>query len=120
MIAAVVTGVILSGPAGESAAPSTSASAPPVVAATVPTPELNGTPSAEGGILTVPVANPDAEAGDVFVWRVSNRGESEGLRPADGTVITVDGFDGSLLCVEVFVLRAGKTSPAPLEVCYPA
>ncbi len=65
-----------------------------------------------GGILTIPVANSDPLDGDVFVWRVSNRGE-RGLRPAEGSTITVEGFDGSTLCIEVFVLPRRRRHPRP-------
>lgn len=120
VLAAVVTGVILSGgPGALLAAPSDTPSAPPVVLDTVPTPALDGDPTADSGTITIPVANPDPVDGDVFVWRISNRGESEGLHPVEGSAVVVEGFDGNPLCVEISVLRAGKTSAVPLEVCYP-
>jgi hypothetical protein len=119
VVAAVVTGVVLFGDqtSPEAVAPSPSGSG--LVLRTVPTPELDGAVVAEGTTLTVPVANPDPEDGDTFLWRISNRGAAEGLRPADGDLVRVEGFDGAPLCVEVFILRSGKTSPTPLEICYP-
>jgi hypothetical protein len=118
---AVATAIVLGGastPGGSE--PSPAPSTAPVVADAIPTPELVGSPQADGTNLTFTVANPDPEADDRFVWRVSNRAQSEAVRPAEGdTIVVADYAAGSTVCVEVSVLRAGKTSPRPLEECYP-
>ena len=72
-------------------------------------------------MLLFVVTNPDAEDEDVVVWRISNRTESEALHRADGDRFDIpDYVDGQTVCVEISILRSGKTSPQPLEECYPS
>lgn len=119
---AVVVALVIGGLPGQeqTAEPTTGPTAPPVITAAVPTPELSGDPIAEGATVTFTVSNPEPEDGDRFVWRISNRTASEAVRPITGdTIVVEDWASGSTVCIEVSVLRAGKTSAQPLEACYP-
>lgn len=119
LAAVVVIGIVLFGDQVSPEAVAPSPSGPGIVLQSVPTPEPAGDVVLQGSTVTLRVTNPDPQPGDTFLWRISNRAASEGLRPADGDLVEVEGFDGTTLCIEVFVLRSGKTSPAPLEICYP-
>jgi len=122
--AAVVVGLVVTGaePADEGLSPGAT-NAPvdqgAVVPETIDAPVLIAAPLREGATVTFEVENPDPLDDDQIIWRVSNRAASEQLRPAEeGRVVVSDYVDGSTLCVEVSVRRAGKLSE-PLEVCYP-
>ncbi len=121
IVAAVIVSLVIFGPPGAPQAGETpAASQPPVVIETVPTPELVSK-GIEGGVLLFVVENPAPEDEDVVVWRISNRTESEALHRADGDRFDVpDYVDGQTVCVEISILRSGKTSPQPLEECYPS
>ena len=81
----------------------------------IPTPDLLSA-TGDGAIITFAVANPDPKEGDTMIWRRIDRGESAPPRQvADGT-FTVEGASA---CVEVHVIRSGRESANPLEVCYP-
>jgi len=90
-----------------------------IVSASIPTPELVGTPTEAGGVISVTVENPKPEDGDAYLWRISNGPASEAPRREDTDTITVNGFTGEKICLDIRVVRAGQTSPVPLEVCYP-
>ncbi|NYF11332.1 serine/threonine protein kinase [Leifsonia sp. AK011] len=118
-VAVIVSIVVMGGPTAP-VSETAGASQAPVVIESVPTPTLVGA-TADGATLTFTVDNPDPVDGDVVVWRVSNRTEGEPLHRAEGTSFQVTDYaEGSTLCVEVSILRAGKTSANPLEECYPA
>ncbi|MGV8882466.1 MAG: protein kinase domain-containing protein [Rhodoglobus sp.] len=105
-----------------SPAPTPQATAKPgevVVTDTIPTPELVGTPSEANGVVSVTVKNPAPEEGDAYVWSISNGPASEPSRRENTNTITVEGFTGEKVCIEISIVRAGQTSPNPLEVCYP-
>jgi serine/threonine protein kinase len=121
ILAAVVISIIVFGPpGGPQAGETTGASQPPVVIATVPTPELVSA-GIEGGVLLFVVRNPDPQDEDVVVWRISNRTDSEALHRADGDRFDIPDYaEGTTVCVEVRILRSGKTSPEPLETCFPS
>ena len=63
--------------------------------------------------------NPDAAEGDNLIWKLSNRPDAPEQHPlgADG-IIRVEGYNGTPLCVDVLIVRKGKTSD-PLTACYP-
>jgi hypothetical protein len=74
----------------------------------------------DGTNLTFTLENPDPVDGDVFVWRL-DPATDERLRPIEGDSFTIEGYAaGSTVCVEVSILRSGKTSSNPLRECYPA
>jgi hypothetical protein len=118
--AAIVTGIVLGGNAGApEAVHSPAATEDPVLVAGVPTPGFVSA-AADGAALTFTVSNPSPEGGDVIVWRISNRTQSEALHKAEGLSFTIPDYaPGSTVCVEVSILRSGKLSVDPLEECYP-
>jgi hypothetical protein len=117
--AAIIVGLVLTPPGGPDAKDTPAPTSTPVVIAGVPTPELDSV-SLDGAVVTFTVTNPAPEDDDVLVWRISNRTESEQLRVVEnGSFSVTDYTPGATVCVEVSVLRAGKTSANPLEECYP-
>jgi hypothetical protein len=119
-IAVIVSIVVFGPPGAPNAAETPEASQPPVVGESVPTPELVSK-GVEGGVLLFVVSNPAPHDEDVVVWRISNRTETEALHRADGDRFDIpDYVEGTTVCVEVSILRSGKTSPNPLEECYPS
>ena len=117
--AAIVVAVLVSPPGGSDAQESPAPTSTPMVIAGVPTPELDSV-TLDGSVVTFVVTNPTPEDDDVLVWRISNRTESEQLRVVEDKSFSVTDYTpGATVCVEVSVLRAGKTSANPLEECYP-
>ena len=122
MVAAVVAvSLILGGAALPGGAdPEPSATVPPVVVATVPTPQIAGQPAVDGSTVTFTFTNPEPKDGDVFVWQISNRTDDEPTHKAEGNAVVVTDYaPGSTVCVKVSVLRSGKTSANTYETCYP-
>ena len=106
------------GPEDATPTPGASGSGGAVVAQPVPTPLLTSV-SERGTLLDFAVSNPKPQDGDTFYWKRIDRGSEEPRRQAVDGAFTVEGFDGSTVCVEVRVVRAGKESANPLEECYP-
>ncbi|QNO38136.1 serine/threonine protein kinase [Protaetiibacter sp. SSC-01] len=121
--AAVVIGIVLSGGAPD-AAPTPKPSSgggggEAIVPTTIPVPVLAGAPTLEGATVTFTVENPDPEDDDQFMWQLSNRPDLPQRHTSADGVIAVDGYAaGSPLCIDVMVLRKGKTSDV-LIACYP-
>ena len=91
-----------------------------VVIDSIPTPQIAGSPAVDGSTLTFTFTNPEPEDGDVFVWRISNRTASEPLHTAEGASFAITDYaPASTVCLEVSILRSGKTSSNPYETCYP-
>jgi len=120
--AGVVAAIVLGGPVvpvEPTAGPSPTGGA--VVIDSIPTPQIAGAPAVDGSNLTFTFTNPEPEDGDVFVWRISNRTASEPLHSAEGNSFAITDYaPGSTVCLEVSILRSGKTSANPYETCYPA
>ena len=121
VVAAVVVGVALFG--GDPADPTPEKTPKPGTTAAVPQriqpPVLAGDPTLEGTTVVFAVENPDAAEGDNLIWKLSNRPDAPEQHPlgADG-IIRVEGYNGTPLCVDVLIVRKGKTSD-PLTACYP-
>lgn len=121
--AGVVIALVLGQPVGpvEGAGSTPTATGAPVVGTSIPTPQIAGPPTSDGSTVTFTFTNPDPQPDDLFVWRISNRTDSEPLHRAEGDSFTVDDYaPGSTVCVSVSVLRNGKTSAKPYETCYPS
>lgn len=118
--AAVVIGMVASGSPGGEKTPTPKADGDQsAVVATTPTPTLASPPTVDGANVVFAATNPKPKKGDSFLWRISNRGNGEALHPSSGGTITVPGYTaGSTMCVEISVVRSGKSSD-PLEACYP-
>lgn len=110
----MITGV----PGPAETGPETPGGSEPAIMEAIPTPELVSA-TAHGTTVMFTVANPDAQEGDSMIWRRTDRGDSEPPRHVDDGVLTVEGFDGSGVCIEVHVIRSGRESASPLETCYP-
>lgn len=125
VVSAVVVGIATLGTGADPADPGIEA-APPVPsgeAAVVPEvitpPVAVDPPVRDSANVLFTVANPEPADGDQMLWRISNRGASEPLRAVEsGEVVVNDAPEGSTVCIEVSVRRAGKLSE-PLEVCSP-
>jgi hypothetical protein len=121
VVAAVIVGIVLFG--GDAADPTPSQTPKPSTTAAVPQriepPVLAADPALDGTTVVFAVENPAAADGDTLIWKLSNRPDRPEQHPvgADG-VIRVDGYAGSPLCVDVLIVRKGKTSE-PLTACYP-
>ena len=121
VVAAVVAGIVLFG--GDPAEPTPSESPKPGSTAAVPQriepPVLAGDPALDGTTVVFTVENPDAADGDNLIWKLSNRPDRPEQHPvpAEGS-IRVEGYSGTPLCIDVLIVRKGKTSD-PLTACYP-
>jgi hypothetical protein len=117
----LVVGIVLFG--GDAADPTPSQTPKPSTTAAVPQriepPVLAADPVLDGTTVVFAVENPAAANGDTLIWKLSNRPDQPEQHPvgADG-VIRADGYAGSPLCVDVLIVRKGKTSE-PLTACYP-
>jgi len=90
-----------------------------LVVESIPTPTVGSVVPGDG-ILTFTIVNPDPEQGDAFVWKRSDRPDSEPLKPISTDQVVVDGYTpGSTVCIEVSIRRGTKVSPQPLEECFP-
>jgi hypothetical protein len=119
--AAVIVGIVLFG--GDAADPTPSQTPKPSTTAAVPQriepAVLAADPVLDGTTVVFAVENQAAADGDTLIWKLSNRPDQPEQHPvgADG-VIRVDGYAGSPLCIDVLIVRKGKTSE-PLTACYP-
>jgi serine/threonine protein kinase len=119
VVAAVVVSIVLF---GDAPAPEPTSSPKPSSTAAVPQriepPVLASDPTLDGTTVTFPIENPDPQDGDTLIWKLSDRPDQPDQHPVQGDAVTVDGYAGAPLCVDVFVVRKGKTSD-PLTACYP-
>lgn len=117
----IVAAVVLPrvpGPA-PSALPSTGNNGGVIDVATVPTPVVvSKQVSADGSTVTFTWKNPKPKTGDSFLWAQAETPDRN--VPTADPRAEVDGVvPGSKVCINVVVLRSGKTSPNPLTVCNP-
>ena len=115
--AGIVFGGVPSGP--DTAATETPGGEAAVVASTIPTPTVSSVVPAEG-TLTVTLVNPDPVEGDEFIWQRFDRPNEQARALAGDTVVIDDYTLGTQVCLEVRVKRGTKTSPDPLEECFPS
>jgi serine/threonine protein kinase len=70
-----------------------------------------------GGSVTFSWTNPDAREGDRYIWQRSD-GVAGDKVPTSTPSATVDGIEpGEEVCVSVWIVRSGRQSPEPLEMC---
>jgi hypothetical protein len=81
---------------------------------------LAAVPALDGTTVVFAVENPDAADDDTLIWKLAARPDQPEQHPvgADG-IVRVDGYAGAPLCIEVLIVRKGKTSD-PLTACYPS
>ncbi|MCU1514166.1 MAG: serine/threonine protein kinase [Microbacteriaceae bacterium] len=119
--AAVVLGFVVFGtPSATTATPKPSATGgESAIVETTPVPVQSAGPVLSDSTVTFSVVNPKPNTGDSFLWRISNRGDSEPRHnSSNGSISVQDYATGTTLCIQAFVVRKGKES-APLEMCYP-
>ena len=82
--AGVVIAIVLGQPVGpvEGVGSTPTATGAPVVGTSIPTPQIAGPPTSDGSTVTFTFTNPDPQPDDLFVWRISNRTDSEPLHRA--------------------------------------
>jgi hypothetical protein len=118
LVAAAGAAVVLGGSLGgrddaDTATPATAEDA--VVAATVPTPEVEAGEPAGDGRVVFAVRHDGFEEGDRYRWR--NADGSGRTAVAEGSEIVVEGVgEGRTVCIEVQVQRGSKTSE-PVTEC---
>ena len=121
VVAAVVVGIVLFG--GDPQDPTPDKTSKPTPTAAVPQriepPVLVGAPTLDGSTVVFTTSNPEPADGDRLIWKLSNRPDQPEQHPlGEDGVVRVDGFSGSPVCVDVLIVRKGKTSD-PLTACYP-
>lgn len=121
---AVAVGVSVAGDATASSGddPVDSTGTPIEIEQAIPTPELvAASATSDGTVVTVRWLNPAPAEGDGYVWqRTDGAAVDDEPHPTDEESVDVTGVTpGSTVCVSVWVLRSGRLSPDPLEVCVP-
>lgn len=121
VVAAVVASVLVFG--NEPAETLPQETAQPVPTAAVPQrirpPVLVEPPSLDGTTVVFQVENPEPADADTLIWRLSNRPDRpEQHAVGAGGVVRVEGHSEGPVCIDVLIVRKGKTSE-PLTACYP-
>ncbi|MET0304440.1 MAG: serine/threonine-protein kinase [Microbacteriaceae bacterium] len=116
----VGTSIALGG--GQEADPRPTASSGPgdsaIIGGQVPSPEFVEVRDSSASEVTFVWDNPDPEEGDSYRWALAeNPNDQKGLDEAEVTVERPSA--NARVCIEVVILRAGRTSPVPLERCDP-
>ncbi len=85
----------------------------------VPDPKLASvTRSSDGTSVTFAWKNPRPKAGDTYQWQ--QEGTTRGPSATDRPTATVTGLTpGSSVCIDIAIVRDGRTSPDPLRACSP-
>ena len=83
----------------------------------VPDPTLGvAVRSADGKSVTFTWKNPKPKPGDQYQWQ--EEGTTHGPTSTDKPQATVTGLPpGSGVCIDVVIVRDGRTSPNPLKAC---
>jgi serine/threonine protein kinase len=123
VVAGVVAASVLTsgGAVREEAGPTT----PPVTgdsalpAGGVPTPVfVSAAPAPDDTSVTFTWRNPDPVDGDNFRWALAE--DPSQLTGTDQSSVTITRpAPGARVCIEVQIVRAGRTSPAPMSSCNP-
>jgi hypothetical protein len=90
-----------------------------IVVSSVPDPTLaSAVRSADGTSVTFNWKNPKPKAQDSYQWQ--EEGTTHGPTSTDKPQATVTGLTpGSSVCIDVKIVRDGRTSPNPLKACSP-
>ncbi len=119
VIGGVLAAVILPGLSAPTPAETSSAGGGVITVSTVPTPVLvSKQAAADGTSVTFVWRNPKPRAGDQYLWARAETPDKKSLLNEPQVVVS-GVVPGSTVCISVEVLRAGRTSPNPLEVCNP-
>ncbi|WP_167041483.1 serine/threonine-protein kinase [Salinibacterium sp. ZJ454] len=118
-IAVIVSLVVFGAPTAPQAAPQPAGTGGSAIVQSVPQPTLVSAVQ-EGTSVVFTVGNPEPQDGDIYVWKRSDRPESEPLRPTADSRLVVEGYEpGSTVCIQVSIRRDGDVTADPLEGCYP-
>ncbi|MDI2097651.1 serine/threonine-protein kinase [Ruicaihuangia caeni] len=117
----VATAVVLAGGDVRESSPAPTRAVEPddaIVVTSPPTPDfVSATPSADGSSVTFVWQHPSAQEGDRFSWAYASQPAKQ-TRVDDPQLVVP--LDGGRVCIQVSVLRAGKLSADPLEMCFPS
>jgi serine/threonine protein kinase len=114
----VTAGILLGGTGEREPLASPSADTDPLAVEGVPQPQEGDVSVAgDGSSVTFTWTNPDAEDGDRYIWQRSD-GVAGDKTPTSEASATIDGVTpGDEVCVSVWIVRSGRQSPEPLEMC---
>lgn len=123
VVVVMVTNSPATAPADDDGASEADASGAPIdFGEGVPTPVLvSASIAADGASATFSWSNPDPVAGDVFFWWRTD-GAATDTAPHETTAesVTIDGIaPGMTVCIEIEIVRDGRSSPEPLAECVP-
>lgn len=115
---AVTAGILLGGDERDPVASPTSGGDDPLDVEGVPAPEEGDIAVGAGGSsVTFTWTNPDAREGDRYIWQRTD-GVAGDKTPSSEASATIDGITpGDEVCVSVWIVRSGRQSPEPLEMC---
>ncbi|MGA0566343.1 protein kinase domain-containing protein [Rathayibacter sp. KR2-224] len=90
-----------------------------IAVSSVPDPtEASAVRSTDGTTVTFTWKNPKPKTGDSYQWQ--QEGTTQGPTQSDQPKAVVAGLTpGSSVCIDVAIVRGGRTSPNPLKACSP-
>ncbi|KQQ51979.1 serine/threonine-protein kinase [Plantibacter sp. Leaf314] len=99
--------------------PTAAATGAPIQLSDVPSPKAFGVNiSEDGSVVTFIWDNPDPKDGDTYIYQVTSGGKDSPKVPTSTYAVDLKpSAPGAQLCIEVVIVRAGVTSPDPLEMC---
>jgi hypothetical protein len=118
LVGGAVTAGILLGGTEEPVASSSPVDDDPLDVEGVPAPGAGDIAIGDGGAsVTFSWTNPDAREGDRYIWQRTD-GVPGDKTPTGTPSATVGGIvPGDEVCVSVWIVRSGRQSPEPLEMC---
>jgi serine/threonine protein kinase len=118
LVGGAVTAGILLGGTEEPVATSNPVEDDPLDVEGVPAPGAGDIAVGDGGAsVTFSWTNPDAREGDRYIWQRTD-GVPGDKTPTGTPSATVGGIEpGDEVCVSVWIVRSGRQSPEPLEMC---
>ncbi|GAA4160698.1 serine/threonine-protein kinase [Gryllotalpicola daejeonensis] len=115
VIAAMVIIGVIARPQPKHHSPSPAATAQGPLVQVVPEPKA-GPVVRSGGTVTFNWTNPSPKKGDQYVWTLKATNPSDETVSSPKAVVTGTNPDAQV-CIDVRILRAGRTSPNPLTEC---
>ena len=114
----VTAGILLGGTEQPVATGSAEPDDDPLDVEGVPAPEEADIAIGGGGeSVTFSWTNPEAREGDRYIWQRTD-GVAGDKTPTTQPSATIDGISpGDEVCVSVWIVRSGRQSPEPLEMC---
>lgn len=75
--------------------------------------------SVNGSSVTFTWANPSPQADDSYLWRVPDDFGEGAYAPVSAASVSVPASSGGKTCLEVLIVRSGKSSIEPARACVP-